>query len=166
MSGYNTDGGRPLLATERAVAELQRAVRKLKNVFGFNGVVVQNSSESISIGLARAQLDQPGGSGGGIGFKVCKVTAVNSDHYECRNIDAAGAVIGDPFEVWPVVYEGGITATYDLTIESGDGMVHPKLRIGSRVRVCTGSQAESIIDGTPAEPRIYTFDPFYVACVA
>lgn len=95
---------------------------------------------------------------------MCKVSAVHTDHFECTNIDETGAVSGDPFEVWPVVYEGGITATYDLTIESGDGMVHPKLRTGARVRVCTGSQSESIVDGQSPVAKIYTFDPFYVTC--
>lgn len=166
MSGRSSDGGLPLLGTEQTVAELARAVRKLKNVRGHNGITVYNSAESIDIILSRALLDQIGG-GGGVGFKVCKVTAVNSDHFTCKDIDQqTGAVIGDAFEVWPVVYEGGITASYDLSIESGDGMVHPKLRAGARLRVCTGSQSESIVDGTPAEPRIYSFDAFYVTCGA
>lgn len=166
MSGRSSDGGLPLLGTEQTVAELARAVRKLKNVRGHNGITVYNSAESIDIILSRAFLDQIGG-GGGIGFKVCKVTAVQSDHFTCKDVDSAtGNEVGDAFEVWPVVYEGGITANYDLTIESGDGMVHPKLRAGARLRVCSTEQGISFADGQPASVAFYSFDSFFVTCAA
>lgn len=105
---------------------------------------------------------------GGVGdsYTVCKVTAVHADRFECKNIILeTGELTGDAFDVWPIVYEGGITVDYDLTIEEGDGMVFPRLRANARVRVETVAKRISLEDGVAAELRVYCPDPFYVACV-
>lgn len=117
-----------------------------------------------SVGWAIINRRRPAGAIAAL-FRICKVTAVHADRFECKDIVlATGAVIGDPFDVWPIVYQGGIIVDYDLTIDEGDGMIHPRLRVNSRLRVCTTSDQHSLEDGIAPESRVYAFDPFYVTC--
>lgn len=60
----NADGGLPLIGNERTVAELERAIRKLRNIHGHNGITVVNGGESVDIILSRVLQESVGGGGG------------------------------------------------------------------------------------------------------
>lgn len=158
----NSDGGLPVLATEKQVAELGMAVRKLRNVRGHGGIIVRNNSESIDIMPARALLDAVGG-GGGIGIKTVKVITVNPLFFLCRDVDYATGteIAGTPFEVYPRVVDAGYTTTYNLTATTGT-VVMERFVAGNYLDVyATPMQLFRGISNPPA--RIWTVDLFHLS---
>ena len=104
------------------------------------------------------------GPRGSVGLpRTVKIISVSALKFSCKDIDDAGAEVGDAFDVYPRVIAGGsgYTATYDLTATTGTVVIE-KFAAGSYLDIIAAEVALHRAAGA-APLRWHTWDAFHLS---
>ena len=141
-----------------------QALRNWKNlrVVTHDGIVASLTGSELSIGNSDYRKRFPQGGGGGVGVKTAKVTSVTTDHFVCKDVDADGVEVGDPFDVWPWVVDNGPIATGYILTSITLPRVIPKYTAGKFIRVYSSQLQLRQLPTGEVPSRWWAVDDFHL----